>query len=91
MAKPDKKQVIAISLRKDQMEFLTELNAVSGISKAEIIRQALDKCAPDLMGALEAMKQHGFRPATKTERKASKKKTTKKASKGAAKKWDDML
>ena len=72
MAK-EKKTVMQISLRPDQMEFLTEMNEVSGVSKAEIIRQCLDRAAPDLIAALEAMKEHGFRPATKTERKKAAK------------------
>jgi len=89
----DKKKVITISLRQDQIEFLNEMNAVSKVSKSEIIRQCLDRAAPDLMGALEAMKKHGFRPATKTERKRAPKKKTatkKTASTAAEKKWNDL-
>ena len=83
----ERKKVITISLRQDQIQFLDEFNAVSKVSKSEIIRQCLDRAAPDLMGALEAMKKHGFRPATKTERKQS----NKRASKSAQEKWNEML
>ena len=62
-------KVVSISLRQDQIDFLDEMNAVSRVSKSEIIRQCLDRAAPDLMAAVETMKKHGFRPATKAERK----------------------
>ena len=86
---------ITISIRDDQAEFLDEMTKVSRINKSEIIRQCLDRAAPDLMGALEAMKKHGFRPATKAERMKAKKKkpTAKKTSKArsaAEKKWDQL-
>lgn len=67
-------KTITVSLRQDQIDFLVELNAVSLISKSAIVQQCLDKCAPDLMAALEAMKKHGIRPTTKAERKKAMKK-----------------
>ena len=60
---------LQISLTENQVAFLDEARAVSGISRSEIIRQCLDRYEPDLMAALEAMRKHGFRPATKSERK----------------------
>jgi len=73
-----KLKVVSISLRNDQIEFLQELSGTSKISKSEIIRQCLDRAAPDLIAALEAMKKHGFRPATKGERMRDLRKIQKK-------------
>lgn len=72
MAKKTSMSVVSISLRQDQIDFLTQFNAVSKVSKSEVIRQCLDRAAPDLLGAMEAMQKYGFRPATKTERKKKK-------------------
>ena len=70
-------KVVSISLTVEQIAFLDEMKAVSGLSKSEVIRQCLDRAEPDLVGALEAMKKYGFRPATKGERMKELRKKTK--------------
>lgn len=78
MTTSNRMKVITVSLRGDQLDFLTEFNAVSRVSKSEVIRQCLDRCAPDLLAAMGAMQKHGFRPATQPELKRAKKGRTKK-------------